>query len=304
MLVSKNIKISNILEGTFTTTLKVIIVSSVTYLINFFVLDDQLHFPTIVPSVLGTALAFFIGFNNNQAYDRWWEARIIWGGVVNDSRSFTRMVLHYIPQEGIHKLEIENLKNRLIKRHIAFLYLLKDALRDQDLRYYLNYLSANEYIDFIEGTTNKHNRLLELQARDLNYLYKNKIIDGFKFLELNKMLVNFTDLMGKSERIKGTVFPTTYRYYTYIFTWIFIVTITLVISDTAGVWSIFYASLLGYVFLTIQQLGQTLMNPFDNIPTGVSLSQICKNIERNLLEMMGEKILPETEPIVDDFYVM
>lgn len=304
MLISKNIKISNIIGGTFVTTFKVILVSSITFTINIFLLDDQLHFPTIVPSVLGTALAFFIGFNNNQAYDRWWEARIIWGGIVNDSRSFTRSILHYIPQDGINSDEIFVLKKNMIKRHIAFLYLLKDGLRDQDERYFLNYISAKEYIEFIEGTTNRHNRVLELQSKDLNYLYKNKIIDGFKFLELNKMLVNFTDLMGKSERIKGTVFPTTYRYYTYIFTWIFIITVTLVISDMAGIWSIFYASLLGYVFLTIQQLGQTLMNPFQNIPTGISLNQICRNIERNLLEMIDEKNLPDPEPIVDDFYVM
>ena len=304
MLISKNIKISNIISGTFVTTFKVITVSSLTYAINLFILDDRLHFPTIVPTVLGTGLAFFIGFINNQAYDRWWEARIIWGGVVNDSRSFTRMILHYIPEDGMKKDELNQIKKNIIKRHIAFLYLLKDNLREQDERYFLNYISASEYIEFIEDTTNKHNRVLELQSKDLNKIYMQNIIDGFKFLELNKMLVNFTDLMGKSERIKGTIFPTTYRYYTYIFTWIFIITVTLVISDDAGVWSIFYASLLGYVFLTIQQLGQTLMNPFQNIPTGISLNQICRNIERNLLEMMGEKKLPEPEPIIDDFYVM
>ena len=113
-------------------------------------------------------MAFFIGFNNNQAYDRWWEARKIWGGIVNDSRSFARMVLTQIPSSNDPEDEISRMKKRL-------------------------------------------------QAIDLEYLYKNNYIDGFKYLEFNKMLINFTDLMGKSERIKGTVFPTTYRYYTYIF---------------------------------------------------------------------------------------
>nr|WP_317631417.1 bestrophin family ion channel [uncultured Flavobacterium sp.] len=304
MLVSRNIKISDIIGGTFTNTYRVILVSTGTYLLNFYVFGDHFHFPTIVPTVLGTGLAFFIGFNNNQAYDRWWEARKIWGGIVNDSRSFARMVLTQIPSSNDPEDEISRMKKRLINRHIAFLYLLKDNLRDQDTRYYLNYISASEYLKVLENSTNKHNRVLELQAIDLEYLYKNNYIDGFKYLEFNKMLINFTDLMGKSERIKGTVFPTTYRYYTYIFTWIFIITVTLVISDYTGFWSILYASLLGYVFLTIQALGQSLVNPFENIPTGISLSQITRNIERNLLEMQGEEKLPEVEPIIDANYVM
>jgi ion channel-forming bestrophin family protein len=308
MLISDRTSLSDIIGGTFINTSKVVLVSTITYLINLYLLDDQLHFPSTVPAVLGTALAFFIGFNNNQAYDRWWEARIIWGGITNDSRTFSRMVLTQIHNKNenkdIDELEIDDIKRKLVERHIAFLYLLKDFLRDQDQLYYLNYISANEYISCIENSTNKHNKVLMLQAKDLEYLYKNNIIDGYKYLEFNKMLTNFTDLMGKSERIKGTVFPTTYRYYTHFFTWIFIITGTLVISGEAGWWSILYASLLGYVFLTIQQLGQSLLDPFKNIPTGTALNQITRNIERNLLEMLGETNLPDPEPIIDSNYVM
>jgi len=309
MLISNRASLSDIIGGTFINTVRVVLVSTLTYFINILLLDDQLHFPEMVPAILGTALAFFIGFNNNQAYDRWWEARIIWGGITNDSRTFTRMVLTQIHlsknnSPNINEKELNFIKNRLVHRHIAFLYILKDFLRDEDKMYYLNYISASEFLKYLENSTNKHNRILELQARDIEYLYENKIIDGYKYLEFNKMITNFTDLMGKSERIKGTVFPTTYRYYTNFFTWIFIITGTLVISTEAGSWSILYASLLGYVFITIQELGQSLLNPFKYIPTGIALNQITKNIERNLLEMLGEKNLPDPEPIIDSNYIM
>jgi ion channel-forming bestrophin family protein len=309
MLISDRTSLSDIIGGTFINTGKIILVSTFTYLINLYILDDQLHFPETVPAVLGTALAFFIGFNNNQAYDRWWEARIIWGGITNDSRTFTRMVLTqiHLPKNNTSEINLNELnfiKTRIIHRHLAFLYLLKDFLREENQLYYLNYISANEFLKYVEHSTNKHNRVLELQSRDIEYLYENNIIDGYKYLEFNKMLTNFTDLMGKSERIKGTVFPTTYRYYTNFFTWIFIITGTLVISGEAGSWSILYASLLGYVFITIQQLGQSLLDPFKKIPTGIALNQITRNIERNLLEMLGETNLPDPEPIIDSNYVM
>ncbi|MBQ0118061.1 MAG: hypothetical protein KBS98_09175 [Flavobacterium sp.] len=304
MLVTKNIKISDILKGTYRNTFRIIVVSILTYVVNVFLLNDYLHFPALVPTVLGTALAFFIGFNNNQAYDRWWEARTIWGAIVNDSRSFTRMLTTQIPVNFGNETWVKVLIERMVKRHIAYLYALKDHLRAQDEKYYLNYIDPKEYLDHLEGSTNKHNALLQLQSKDLEILLKNNIIDGFKYMQINDMLTRFTDSMGRCERIKSTVFPTTYRYYCFLFTWIFIITATLVTSDIAGYWSIMYGSLLGHIFIIIQVLGQSLVDPFENIPTGIALNAICRTIERNLLEVLGEENLPESEPVVDGFYIM
>jgi len=258
--------------------------------------------PVLLPSILGTALAFFIGFNNNQAYARWWEARKIWGSLVNDSRSWTRQVI-YFSQYGKNELPTNTTINQFIHRHIAFLYALKQNLRKSAAVEYKKHLSKND-LNYIESHSNKANALLNLQTKDINEIYLNQIIDGFQFAELNKLIINFCDEMGKSERISNTVFPTTYNYYTRIFVWIFIVSITAVTAQSMGVWSILDGTLIGYVFLTTHKIGQSLLNPFEEIPTGIPLNQITRTIEINLLETLGEKDIPEPIQSVKDEYIM
>jgi len=88
--------------------------------------------PPALVTVLGTALAFFIAFINNQAYNRWWEARKIWGKIVNDSRSFSRMVLSFLSGDSSREHDVRSLQETLVHRHIEFLYALKDRLRGED----------------------------------------------------------------------------------------------------------------------------------------------------------------------------
>ena len=102
-----------------------------------------------------------------------------------------------------------------------------------------------------------HNALLSLQSEALEYWYTKQAIDGFRFIELNRMVVNFCDEMGKSERIKNTVFPTTYNYYTRAFVWVFIVCVTMVTANAVGYWSILFGTLVGYIFLVTHVIGQT-----------------------------------------------
>ena len=292
MLISKKVTLSNIISNTWKNFLADLMTCTAAYLVNTHVLIHHIDYPPLIPTILGTALAFFIGFNNNQAYDRWWEARKIWGGIVNDSRSWARNVIYYTHKK--HSMLPEQLsmyKDALVKRHIAFLYALKDNLRSAKDRGYTPYLNQKE-LERVEGESNKHNAILSLQAKDIQHLYDEGVIDGFQFLELNKMIVRFSDEMGKSERIKNTVFPTTYNYYTKVFTWIFIVSVTIVTADYVGSWSIIFGTLIGYIFLTTHNIGQALLDPFDDIPTGVPLNQITRTIEINLLEMLEEKEIP------------
>ncbi len=123
-------------------------------------------------------------------------------------------------------------------------------------------------------------------------------------MQLNQMLINFCDHMGKSERIANTFFPTTYNYYTRIFVWIFIICATLVTAETIGIWSVVFGTLIGYVFLTIHKIGVSLLNPFEMLPTGVPLNLISRTIEINLLEMLRDKDIPEQVKSVNDEYVL
>ena len=83
-----------------------------------------------------------------------------------------------------------------------------------------------------------------------------------------------------------------------------IVSTTFVIADIVGAWSILYGALVGYIFITVHSIGQSLLNPFENIPSGISLDQIVRTIEINLLESLDESEIPEPIKIVNSEYIM
>ena len=304
MIISKTIIIARIVKGTWKKFLFLLFLCIAAYLFNEYILLHYIEFPTIVPGILGPALAFFIGFNNNQAYDRWWEARKIWGGLVNDSRTWARQIIQFpsaADSDVVKELNI--IQKRAVYRHIAFLYALKDNLRGENKKDYRKYLSEEESVA-VERESNVHNAILSFQSKDLEYMKKSNWIDGFKFIEMNKIIVRFCDGMGMSERIKNTVFPTTYTYYTRIFIWLFIVSMTFVFSDLVGVWSIFFGVLVGYIYIVMHSIGLAILNPFEPVPSGISLDQITRTIEINLLETLGESDIPKPIQSVRNEYIM
>jgi putative membrane protein len=273
-----------------------IISCTIAYFVRTELIKHHFEVPAIIPTVLGTAIAFFVGFNNNQAYDRWWEARKIWGGLVNDSRSWARCVISYIAGN-------EDLKTRMVYRQIAFLYALKAKLRGAVDETYSKYLSEEDVLE-ISQHSNIPNAILTLQARELQELSNAGLIDGFRFMEMNQLLVKFSDEMGMSERIKNTIFPTSYNYFTKVFIWLFVVSLTLVISQQAGIWAIFLGWLVGFVYVSTQINGMSLIDPFENNSASIPLNQISRTIEINLLEMLGETNIPEPVKPINNEYIL
>lgn len=295
MLIAENIRLRRIWINTWRVDLIMIISCSAAYFIRTYLIAHHIEISAIIPTVLGTAIAFFIGFNNNQAYDRWWEARKIWGALVNDSRSFARNLINYTDDPAVAK--------RMVCRHLAFIYALKANLRGVVDEIYVKYLPGEDAQELLRHQNNA-NALLNIQAREVQRLYATQQIDGFKYLDLNAMLTRFTDSMGMCERIKNTVFPTTYTYLTKVFIWLFVVTFTLVISQTMGYWSIFMGWLIGFVFVSTQINGMSLVNPFDGKISSLPLNNIARTIEINLLEMLEEKDIPEPIRPVNNEYIL
>jgi putative membrane protein len=302
MILSKKISVYSIISGSWKYLLMNVLACSIVYILFKFFNMPDFEMPALIPSILGTALAFFIAFTNNHAYERWWEARKTFGAVTNISRAWTRQLL-YFQDKSKYTEEIRSKTKTLIYRQIAFIYALKQALRKSNNEEYKKYIS-DEDLAYIESESNKANALLTLQARDLNELYDSKVIDGFKYLEFNKMLNSFNSAMGGSERISNTVFPTTYDYYTRVFTWVFVLFVTLVTAENIGIWSIPTGALLGFIFLTIHNVGLSLINPFKDITSGVPLNQITRMIEINMLETLKEKEIPKPEESVKGVYIM
>lgn len=298
-MITTNFKIGRIIQYTWKTDFVILLSCIAAYFLDKYLLQRFFILPAIVPTVLGTSIAFFVGFNNNQAYDRWWEARKIWGALVNDSRSWSRSILCFV-QAGA---ESHTTQRRMILRHLAFIYALKTALRPQNDNTFHKFLSEEE-LAAVEAQSNMHNAILVYQAQELQQLSENGSIDGFRFLELNKMLVNFTDSMGQAERIRNTVFPSIYIFFTRAFIWLFTILFTIVCAHEIGGWSILMGAVVGSVFHITHYNGITLMDPFSTLTTSISLNQICRTIEINLLEMLGETSIPQPVKPINNEYIM
>ena len=192
MLVKKNLSLYQVISYTWKVDISMLLFCTLVYLVDQYIFTKTM-LPIAYPSLMGTAIAFFIGFNNNQAYGRWWEARIIWGALVNDSRSWARSLVAYSKDQ----IKAE----KMIRRHIAFLYALSCSLRKDDTNTnYTTYLTTDE-LNSLNPNYHRANEILQFQAQDLNTLLQTGAIDEFVFASLNSLLQNFCDGMGKSERI-------------------------------------------------------------------------------------------------------
>lgn len=295
MLVKKNLSFHQVLSYTWKIDISMIFFCSLIYVVDQYIFTKTV-LPIAYPSLMGTAIAFFIGFNNNQAYGRWWEARTIWGGLVNDSRSWARSLIAYSSNQV--------LAEKMIRCHLAFLVTLSASLRKDEANLsYAEYLTSAD-LNSLEPKYNRSNQLLQLQAADLHQLRQMNAIDDFVFANLNNLLQSFCDGMGKSERINNTVYPITYVYFTQLFIWLFIALITMSTSGLIGGSSIVLGWLMGFVFNAIHINGMSLMNPFSDNPAGVPISSITRNIEINLLQMLNSPQIPEPVEVIDGEYIM
>lgn len=212
-----------------------------------------LQLPWLPIALVGTAVAFIISFQNNVAYDRIWEARKIWGGVVNTSRSWAMMVKDMVTNEyatqAAAEEELKAHQKTFIYRHIAWLTALRHAMRQS--RPWETFLQAHtnrewsermpiqEWVNSLEDElkpllskeereytlqkTNKATALLSLQSSHLRTLKERGLIWEFSFLELESILVELFNLQGKSERIKNFPYPRQYATLNNYFVWIFII---------------------------------------------------------------------------------
>jgi len=255
------------------------------------VLEFHMGAALVVVGALSTAVSFFVAFFTAQAYDRWWEARKIWGSLVNDSRSFARMV------------ELTALQDRLVRRHIAYLYAVKEYLRRENTREYLAHLSEEDGARVAE-LTHPGNGLLELQGAEIDAAERNGAIDVIRMAQLNDMLTQFSTSMGMAERIKSTVFPIYYESLMRVAIWTLAVVFPIVLSDSIGYEAIPYSLLLGAIFLLVFMAGQSLLNPFEGLPSDTPMSSIIRTIEINLLEQIGETDIPSPVEPIDGRYLL
>jgi len=333
MIVTKGISITNLVKWTgFHFVWLLIFMASIAALYNYGLI--QFSLPWVAVSIIGTAVAFYVGFKNNQAYDRMWEARKIWGGIVNDSRTWGMMVDGYIsnlfteiPETAT---EIQQIKQRLIYRHIAWLYahrsqllvpttwehvrqggstskvfrntqkrlgvgLVGDEITRTELKMYL----PEDEHDRLIAHENTATQIINEQSRDLANLRERKIIEDFRQTQMEEVLRSFYTLQGKNERIKKFPLPRQYAYMSRFFVAIFILLFPfsmipeLMKMADWGLWlSVPVSALIGWVYVMMETIGDITENPFQGLPNDIPMMSLCRAIEIDLREMLGETELP------------
>ncbi|UII81811.1 bestrophin family protein [Flagellimonas sp. CMM7] len=293
-----------------------------------FFLYDSLNWKHIdIPfqplSVIGIAVAFYIGFKNSQSYDRFWEGRKIWGGIVNYSRTWANNVLSFV--ENDREAQIA-----LIYRHIAWINALRIQLR-QPTSFSIRenraverlfdrhgernpvcsgmdmFLSPEE-VDGIENRKNVATHLIKKQGLHLKRLLKEGKITEFDKQVFHNNLEEMYNLQGKCERIKNTPFPRQYAYFSTLFTWIFVLLLPFGLLNVFEtqlqelevghnwwyiVLMIFFSVLISWMFTTMEKIGSNSEDPFEGRINDVPMTALCRTIEIDLRDMLDEQNLPE-----------
>ena len=332
MIISKTVSFFRILQWSWFNIVTIISLTTIVLgLYHFEIVSIQL--PWLPISVIGTAVAFFIGFKNNQAYDRMWEARKIWGGIVNNSRTWGMQVDGYITNlfnAGVSEEELKQIKQRLIYRHIAWLYTHRTQLliptnwefagqtgrlkrmannfqekfgiglvKEEVSAIDLNKLIPVEEHTRLTGAKNQATQLINGQSKDLAILRSRQVIEDFRHVELMETLSQFYELQGKNERIKKFPLPRQYAnagsYFTKIFLFLlpFSLVPELISIGTVGLWlAVPITSLVSWVYITMESTGDYSENPFQGMGNDIPMLSLCRTIEIDLRQMLDESDLP------------
>lgn len=298
------------------------ILSSIVVVLHHYFDLKFIAIPFLPIATIGTAVAFYVGFKNNQAYDRLWEARRLWGGFTNTSRTLAASFISLIKDKEIQK--------DFLTRHIVYLNIVRLQLRKtipwatNNEDYHRKAISeADEIKEFdhaivelfqrfnksdiyerVKHKGNIANSALRYQFEVLTKLKKDKLLDEYEHSDLTKLLAELYNLQGGCERIKTTPLFRQYSLFSRIFVHLFIFLLPFGLVTEMSKFSAYgiglvvpFSVLVSWVFMTMEQIGESSENPFDNGTSDTPMSTICRNIEIDILEMLDEtNIPPKIEP--------
>ena len=287
MLLNKRIPISYVLNNVKYDLIIVLSVSlSALYVTNRY--EELLpEMPLTIPAFIGTAISILLSFKLSQSYDRWWEARKIWGAIVNDSRSFVIQLQSLTSKGNEEKIK------KMAFRQIAWCYSLGQSLRELNPTDNLDGLISKEDLKEIKKHKNKPLALLQLNACDIKQLKETNQLDVFCQLQLDNTLVRLCDAQGKAERIKTTVFPVTYRLFLHAIIYLFVVTLAIALRID-GLFEIPLLVTISSAFFLLEKTATHMQDPFENRPTDTAMTAIAKTIEINIKQLLKEPEVPKT----------
>lgn len=285
---------------------------------------DWLVLPWVPIAMIGTAAAFLVGFKNTQTYNRLWEARQIWGGIVNVSRAWGIMVKDYVRDPNATPEQLHEIHKTLIYRHIGWLTALRFQLREKrgwentDKPYnreYQNFYDIPERNSnlsdelkpfvtpeehtYILSKKNRATQLIALQSKHLRELSESGLLDNIRYVEMENLLKDFYDQQGKCERIKNFPYPRQFASINLFFIRLLVFLIPFgILNEFAKmgdyyIWlTIPFSAMIGWVFNSMERVGESTENPFEGSANDVPITSLSRTIEIDLRDMLDEQDLP------------
>jgi putative membrane protein len=260
---------------------------------------EWIALPHIPLALYGSAIGIVVSFRNQSAYARWWEARTLWGAIINNSRSLARQVTTaLLPRNESEAEDLKTMQRRLVYHQIAYAHALRQHLRQLEPWDDLTpLLEASE----LSALRNEKNIPLAIQQRIGLLLRECQVREWINIAQwraLDSSLDDLIDAQGGTERIKNTPMPKQYDYFPQLFVHIYCMLLPLALVTAMGWFTPLGSTLVGFMFLALDKIGRDLEDPFENTIYDVPLTSITTTIDINLRQLLGETLLPpKTEPI-------
>lgn len=260
-------------------------------------------------SVMGIAIAFYVGFKNSQAYDRFWEARKIWGAIVNTSRSWAMGALDLVKlPEGSSAADgpaLAEIHKELVYRHLAWVHTLRLALRGEEgfAKEVARFLSKDELHDLL-ASDKPTLALLRRQSQRVEELVADGYIRGFVgHQDLRFSLRDMIAQQGQCERIRNTPLVPHYTIIATLFVRVFVFLVPFALIESLAdptEWAVVpVAVIIGWMFDTMDRVGKDTEDPFTGTATDVPMTALSTAIERDLRALLGETELPKLHAPVE-----
>lgn len=302
MYVNKGARLGNLIREQRWTLTALLTLALVTGFLGEYVAGVEL-FSVVYVGVFSTALSIFLVFRFNEAYERWWEARKLWGALVNESRNFARQVQTLLDDEARRSEG-----TGLVRRQIAFVHGLRIHLRQgssdrgrEELHTELTRIVPDEAPELMQHA-NVLNALLRRQGERLAAHLSSSTAERVLLTRFDETLGRMHDIQGACERIKNTVFPDAVTTITRVLVWGLVVLLMLATVETqgrGGPVEIFAVCVMSMGYIWIDAMGQSLKNPFEGQPNDTPMTALSTSIERDLRELLGETELPAPVQPVD-----
>src|SRR5260221_7387934 len=241
---------------------------------------DSEDFPssTVVHSLLGIVLGLFLVFRTNSAYDRWWEGRKLWGGLVNSSRNFALKLNAVLPLESPDRKWFTQMISNFV---IAVKEQLRSGVSISELE-----IEDESVVKELQNKNHIANFIASLMYNKVEMLSKSNVITGFHLVNLDKELKDFIDLMGACERVRKTPIPYSYTMYIKKFIFIYIVTLPFGFLETFGYYTIPTVLLVSFILLSVELIAEEIEDPFGKDVNDLPTDELSLTIKANVREIL------------------